>query len=692
MDDVDFLQTAEDSGDTTVASAYQGMVEGEVAKLREAMKARDMSVASELLQAVLKIKRSIVKEGDGDAKKYMETEQGYLTTIKKAERAVQNELAAQSTARRQVSELEITLKRERSAVALLTQQKLKSADALAAERLRCWQAGYEYSTLTRDRKFDLTVLDQLRTLFEDTAPSCAAGCGPATHGTCVYKESSTATYCACGYEHYGLQCEHTRCPGVAIPSAGEGLSVWKPQPLKPGQTTRLFEAHDPWSCSGHGTCDRRSGKCDKSCIPSGTMCEHPNVAIGDNAELTAQLGADQQLTLDEAKALCTETSACTAFWFPGSAGTWNQDGVLQSPSLFDSETGRGSVSFYGNPDMIDPVGKQWGGSVFLKEPKCGQQLVCSTPATKAGPDSVLVAEMPNGAMMSQSKAKYLCQNFAACTSFSFPDATGYFDKTGQLQANYYVEQSQHGRVEFYARPDPVPLSLPEAGMAVYSKCGPGTHWMDNKVQWMTERPSQRSHAGKLTGACGWSFEGESMDGWTAPAGLSCSDAFAAQPISVASCGSTPAAGSRTVITDPECDDASARALQLMPGGLTAGKLLFEDESFTIGTVTCPLHENIAGVSQTQLHGVMVVLQANLRSCCGMLLRLWSTQQPSQLTRLQLCMCWLTMQWLQLLVARQGGSRPVLRGPREFQLELKVATLAIRWWLLGPRRRMQRQIL
>eukprot|EP00656_Telonema_subtile_P007708 TRINITY_DN13620_c0_g2_i4.p1 TRINITY_DN13620_c0_g2~~TRINITY_DN13620_c0_g2_i4.p1 ORF type:complete len:3743 (-),score=834.31 TRINITY_DN13620_c0_g2_i4:156-11384(-) len=603
MDDVDFLQEDEGASavsaaqDSSVATIYQGMVQGEVAKLQAAMKQKDQAVARELLAAVLKIRKGIQDEGEVDAKKWLVVEQGYRGSLKSSAESINEEHVAVRASRQQIDQTETALNKDRTAHSDLETQGTISKTALSAERLRCWQAEYEHSVLTRDRNYDLTVLDTLRTLMRDKAAVCKPACATDS-GLCVFKGDTDDTYCACAYKFYGGTCEHQRCPGMAIPGRGEGLEAWKPAPRKEGEKVRLFEAHDPWSCSGHGVCDSRTGKCDATCIPSGKVCEHPNLAAGDGAVLVEGMSKGSRYTLQEATALCNENVKCLAFSFPGVHGQWDKDG--KHIESHDAETHKGVVNFYSNAKPRDLSGKEWGMAMYMKATKCPRVRFCTKKSAKAGPKKTLVEGLPNGSLMSIGAAKDLCRSSRECTGISFPDPTGYFDTQGVKQDDFFVDESGHGKVLFLARPDSVELEGRETGMTIYTKCGPGTVWMDSNKRWMTERKEQRSHAGKLSSECRWGFESKSMDGWTEAPNLQCKGAFKHQPVSTLSCGAD-GSGKATAVTKATLDDKkSDNEVVLMPGGLGVGKGIFEDRGYTIEGLDAPLHENLAGATTLTL--------------------------------------------------------------------------------------------
>eukprot|EP00658_Telonema_sp_P-2_P041460 TRINITY_DN29658_c0_g1_i1.p1 TRINITY_DN29658_c0_g1~~TRINITY_DN29658_c0_g1_i1.p1 ORF type:complete len:237 (+),score=51.69 TRINITY_DN29658_c0_g1_i1:193-903(+) len=217
LDDVDFLQESESAGDGTLTSAYDGMVQGEVAKLRAAMHEKDRDVAEQLLEAVIKLRAGILGEAEQDAMRWTAVEKGYADTLKSLRASLAQERASVASARDQIGQMELSLEKDRQSSAELASAQRQGQRALEAERLRCWRLHYEHAIRDREREYTLGVLDTLTTIVRDGNPECGGGCGSAEDGMCVYNQSTDATYCACGYGMYGAHCEHKRCPGAGVP-------------------------------------------------------------------------------------------------------------------------------------------------------------------------------------------------------------------------------------------------------------------------------------------------------------------------------------------------------------------------------------------------------------------------------------------------------------------------------------------
>jgi len=285
----------EDHTVTELPSSWAVVLNGktEVSTLAAVISGGDVAAGQDALEQMLQLKVKASTESGTDLAIWFRAEQASQADIRNREAAVQAEENSQVALSRKIEVVELQQKKQRGVLAGVREQLRRAERAASKARLRCWQDDENYKGRLRARAVDVTVLDRLRTQFSQGNVDCDGGCNSPGNGFCAHRGKTDSKYCACRRGFYGSKCEFRQCPGLAVPS-GELRAGWKPQSEE--TQNELFPAHHPLACSGHGACDKVTGKCGK-CVATLSLCRHANLVPGSNAvEITGmRLSGKMQL-------------------------------------------------------------------------------------------------------------------------------------------------------------------------------------------------------------------------------------------------------------------------------------------------------------------------------------------------------------------------------------------------------------
>jgi hypothetical protein len=513
LDDIDFIETQEEAatenpemnnlGEGIVGgiSVYHEMVTSQVAALQTAMANQETATASGMLETLLSMRENLRREANTAASRWMREEDGFEKSEKSLQKGLRGEEETILSLKEALVRHELAKNEARELLVQNGRASERSRAAEEADRKRCDEMRYRHAVVKRDGEFDLSVLDHVRSLFSTNTPSCPGGCGE--EGTCVYRgASTTTTYCACKYGHYGDQCQKKRCPGKPYGVASESTGV------------KLFMAHEPWACSGHGACDASTGRCGSSCLAPPQLCRYPNTASGLRGVLLNPPNGTTlpaSFTLEKAQIYCDENPKCLGFSFPQAGGSYNSQGTNQGD--YTRTTGLGKAQFYTVPDPQETV-ETWGMDMYLKASTCPKLTFLKRGERRSGPKAVRASKLPSGTTVSVKDAGKACALEKSCVSFLKDGTTGV--------VSYYAYPAQES----------IPKGS-ERKSDLYVLAREGAEWLELPQSSIQNDQSHTSVSPVVNGECRWSFEDATTQGWkTTP---SCGANFGQQPVSAATC-------------------------------------------------------------------------------------------------------------------------------------------------------------
>jgi len=226
-----------------------------MAELVIALKQGKTKKAINIVQILIDVKDAVQKEQNVDKTELMGALDDFykktwqLQAQLAKEKKMQDEKMSDSEMRRvRIAEKVKDNEHQRQTIKLQKKIKWKEED-------RCGKIEEEYGVREAIRIEDLENLTKLtsllRALYNKVMPvECPVGlfppkarCTNQDHGWCVFSASKGPEQrCSCNAGYYGKACELTMCPGLGS----------------------IVHKHDTEAaCSGHGTCNSMTGKCDK---------------------------------------------------------------------------------------------------------------------------------------------------------------------------------------------------------------------------------------------------------------------------------------------------------------------------------------------------------------------------------------------------------------------------------------------